>query len=141
MTAPARFYKHRSALEAYQCPMFFKAKYMDGLVDQSAAARRGTAFHIVMHRYVQLLVEHGCSDDLDLAKIAFREGIAASMVPESVVAEVAEIFWPFAEVYTLNVDAVLMTEEMPDDEYRWRPDLVLADKNALEVVDWKTHWA
>lgn len=138
---PAK-YRRRSALQAFACPAHFKGYYVDGLPNDSQPARRGTAFHEVFRRYVRLLVEHQCSDDLDLARQAFREGAAAAMVSLDVIAEVDEIWSRFVPTFELDVDTVLMNEERPDDEYSWQPDLVrVYPGDILEITDLKTHFA
>lgn len=135
------FYRRRSALELFACPFAFKARYIDGVQDESSPARRGSAFHEVLRRYVLLLVQCQCSDDLDLAREAFRVGIAASMVPEAIIAEVDQLWWRFVPTFHLDVDSVLHVEERPDDAYRWRPDLVRAYSDTLEITDFKTYWS
>lgn len=141
MTGAAR-YKHRSALESFACPFYFHKHYIEGVPNESQPARRGTAFHNVIRRYIQLLVKYGCSSDLDLATRAFQEGITESMVPLRIIAEVHEIFWRIAEGWELDVDSVLLVETRPDDEYRWTPDLVRVYQqiDTLEITDFKTHF-
>lgn len=140
-TLPDRF-KHRSALEAFACPLYFKTRYVDGLEDHSPPALRGSAFHNVIRRYIELLVEYQCSSDLDLAKRAFEEGIAESMVSMAIVDEVDRLFWRIAEGWELDVESVLLVETRPDDEYRWQPDLVRVYESidTLEITDFKSHF-
>lgn len=136
-----RKYRRRSALQSFACPMYFKSAYVDGLGHDSQPSRRGTAFHLVARRYIELLIAHGCEDDLDLATRAFREGIAASMVSADIIQEVADLWWRFVPTFHLDVDTVLMHEERPDDAYDWQPDLVRVYGDVLEITDFKTHWA
>ena len=74
-TVTAPFYRHRSALEQFQCPFSFQKKYLEGVADDSDPARRGRAFHAAKKHYIRLLVQHACSDDLDLAQTALRQGL------------------------------------------------------------------
>lgn len=136
-----RKYRRRSALQAYACPLHFREVYVKGRRIESAPARRGTAFHLVFRRYVDLLLQHQCEDDLDLAQQAFREAGAASQVPLAILQEVDQLWSRFVPTFHLDVDSVLMHEERPDDEYDWQPDLVRVYGDVLDITDLKTHWA
>lgn len=142
MTAVAPFYRNRSALETFNCPYRWKRKYLDRVPDDSFAALRGRTFHAAKKYYIRLLVEHGCSDDLDLANQALDLGIAEELAPDAVIAEVTDIWRPHVEHFQLDIDHLLLVEERPQDPdgYDFRPDYVLAFGNTLEVHDDKTYY-
>lgn len=139
-----RRYRRRSALEAFQCPKYFHETYVQNRRHESHPTQRGTAWHLALRRYVELLHAHPSQpeDDLDLAQQAFREAMAASRVSHAVIAEVAELWDRFVPTFHLDHDTLLMHEEQPDDEYQWQPDLVRAYRpSTLEITDFKTHFA
>lgn len=142
MSVLPRRYRRRSALQAFECPAHFKGVYVDGRRHESHPARRGTAFHLAVRRYIELLTGHENKpdDDADLATQAFREAMAASQVPLSIIQEVDELWSRFVPNFRLDHDALLMHEERPDDEYDWQPDLVRVYGDVLEITDFKTHF-
>lgn len=143
MSAVVPFYRNRSALETFQCPFRWKRKYLDRVPDDSFPALRGRTFHAAKKHYIQALVAHGCSDDLDLATAALDAGIAEELAPDDVIAEVTAIWQPHVEHFELDIDHLLLVEERPQDPdgYDFRPDYVLAFGNTLEVHDDKTYYA
>lgn len=143
MTMAAPFYRNRSALEAFSCPFRWKRKYLDHVPDDSFPALRGRTFHAAKKFYIQALVAHGCSDDLDLATAALEAGILEELAPADVIAEVTEIWTPHVEHFQLDIDHLLLVEERPQDPdgYDFRPDYVLAFGSTLEVHDDKTYYA
>lgn len=132
----------RSAFDAFNCPRRYKALYIDGVPDESDAARRGSAFHAAAARYIGALRRVGRSEDYELAAAALRDGIAESVTPAHLVTEVESIFWRWAETFELDLQALLVVEERQRDAdgFTWTPDLVYAHDDLIELRDWKTHW-
>lgn len=142
MTATLPLVHRRSALEAFACPRRYKALYLDGVPDESDPARRGSAFHAAAHRYIAALVKTKQASDFELARVALREGIAESVTPVHLVAEVTDLFWRWTEKFELDLDAFLSVEtrQIDAEGYSWQPDLVYAHDAVLELKDWKTHF-
>jgi hypothetical protein len=142
-TATLPVVHRRSALEAFSCPRRYRALYIDGVPDESDPARRGSAFHAAAHRYILALKATGQTSDLDLARVALREGMAETITPPHLAHEVSDLFWRWAESFELDLDALLLVEERQTDAegYTWQPDLVYAFDDVLEINDFKTNFA
>src|SRR5436190_23706285 len=109
-TATLPVVHRRSALEAFACPRRYKALYVDGVPDASDPARRGSSFHAAAHRYIAALVRTKQESDFELARAALREGLAESITPAHLVAEVTDLFWRWVEKFELDLDAFLTVE-------------------------------
>lgn len=135
----------RSELEAVDqgCLARYKAIYIDGIDDVSVHALRGIAYHKVKHKYVLALIENQVPQDFELAKEAFRSGIAAAQTPSHLIPEVRQL-WDFcAEKFELPLERFVAAEEkQTSGALVFTPDLVLAhpDRNELEIIDDKTWW-
>jgi len=135
--------RRRSALETFAaCSYRWDQLYRRGVVDESAAARRGTTFHACAHTYIQALWSRRESLNQDLAPIAFRAAVAASPCPADLLGEVDDLFARWVESFELDLDAYVLAEENPADPdgYQLRIDLAYARGEVLEIVDWKTHY-
>lgn len=133
----------RSELDALHVCMYRAREiYERGFIDQSEPSQRGQAFHEVVRRYILRLVRAGLPSDHEEAKAAFKEGIAISMCPASLVAEVHILFFErFVPGFELDLDAYVTAEELQfDDRFTWVPDLVYAYPDRLKIRDWKTFW-
>lgn len=136
--------KRRSALEAFaDCRFRWKAIYVDGVLDESAEARRGTTFHACAKHYIRALFDARESSNLDLARDAFTAGVVEAPCPAHLLSDVDHLFWSWAERFELDVDAYLLNEEQPADPdgYELRIDLAYARGDVLEMPDFKTHFA
>lgn len=133
----------RSAIEAFSCPRRYKALYIDGVPDESDPARRGSAFHAVAHRYIEALRARKVESDLELAKLALTMGLAETITPPHLAHEVSDLFWRWAESFELDLNALLVVEERQTDDkgHTWKPDLVYAHDDLLEIKDWKSNFA
>ncbi len=136
--------RRRSALQAFtECQFRWNQVYRQGVVDESAEARRGTTFHACAKHYVQALFARRLPADLDLAREAFIAGVAEAPCPADLLDDVDQLFWRWAETFELDVNAYLLSEEQPADPdgYELRLDLAYAKGDVIEIPDWKTHWA
>ncbi|MDE2468984.1 MAG: PD-(D/E)XK nuclease family protein, partial [Bradyrhizobium sp.] len=138
MTEALTVYR-RSALEDSDCLHRLKALWLDGVPDDSDYALFGQAFHKISHRYVLRLVARGLEADADEARAAFAEGIASHQTPTRLIPELRELWMRHAEVFTLDLKKFLAAEQRLElHGVSGALDLVYADPQTLEVIDWKT---
>lgn len=131
----------RSQVEDADCLYRWKHIWLDGVDDSSDYSLRGQAFAKIKHLYILKLNEHGVSQDFDLATQAFIEGVAEHQTPQRLIPELRELWIRHAEVFALDLDRYLTSEERHEGEgLSWSPDLVYAHPNELEIVDDKTFW-
>lgn len=133
----------RSAVQtAKACLYRYNQIWNLSVPDHNDFSLRGIAFHACAHRYITLLMEAGMEQDNDLARQAFQEGIATSLTPAPLVAEVLSIYLPWAENFSLKLEWFVAAEEhqVGQNQQTFTPDLVYAAPDALTIVDFKTFW-
>jgi len=132
----------RSAVEtADACLYRYRQIYELGFEDTSDEARRGSAFHEAAHLYIERLAQAQQPADEDLARESLTDGFRLANTPAYLFNEVADLWWPFVERFELDLEAYLLAEErQAHGGYVWRPDLVYARPDGIEIVDFKTHW-
>lgn len=143
MTATLKVYR-QSALKslAEGCLFRYKAIWLDGVEESSDLALVGTGLHKVKHRYIDALVDAGVSQDLDLARAAFIDGVGAAQSPARLIPEMRKLWDWHAEWFTLPIDQFVAAEERDETSgVSWAPDLVLAREGELEILDDKWGWA
>lgn len=136
--------KRRSALQTFtECQYRWDQIYRQGVLDESAEAKRGTTFHACAKHYVQALFAARETQNLDLARDAFTAGVVESPCPAHLLDDVDQLFWRWAEIFELDLHAYLLSEENPPDPdgFQLRIDLAYAKGDVIEMPDWKTHWA
>lgn len=146
---PVKIYR-RSELETIKpqidadgCLFRYKAIWVDGFDDTSDVALVGIAFASIKHRYILMLKDAGMSQDFDLAKDAFVEGLEAAQTPSRLIPEVQSLWLLHAEKFELDLDRFVAAEERGSaGDVGFTPDLVLAhpERNELEIIDDKSGW-
>jgi hypothetical protein len=144
MTVPQVW--RRSALEAAACLYRYKKLYLDGVDGSSDPSRRGTTFHAAAELYIRKLVTCRVTADIDLAREAWLDAVEATLLPTRLVVETEQLFFRWAEGFELSLDDVLLVEEtlvtlIAGERFTWRPDLVYARGDEIQIWDWKTHFA
>jgi hypothetical protein len=140
MTETLQVYR-QSALKDSDCLHRFKAIWKDGVTDESDYAVFGQAFHHVAYLYIQRLVQKGVPSDAEEASVAFVEGVATHRTPNRLIPELRELWFRFAEVFTLNLERFVAAEHrMTWNGISAGLDLVYAHPEGLEIIDFKTFW-
>jgi hypothetical protein len=139
----------RSSHEAVDCEYRLLALYpldpAKRVQDESDYSRRGTAYHAIKKHYVRLLAAANTPMDHDLAKEAFRLGVAEARPMPRILAEVQEIWDRHSQHFELNLDAYHSTEVRierleHDPPYTIESDLSYAhgERDEFETIDDKT---
>lgn len=133
----------RSAVEtADGCLYRYEAIYERGFEDTSDDARRGTGWHDAAKVYIRSLAKAQLTSDAELARLALRQGLLVSGTPARLWDEIEALWWPWVERFELDLEAYLLAEERQERAgFVWTPDLVYAQGDAIEMKDFKTHWA
>jgi hypothetical protein len=140
MTQAMTVYR-RSQLEDVDCLFRWNQVWNLGVDDSSDYSLRGQAFAAIKHAYLLRLVECHLGSDAEEAEAAFIDGIATHQTPTRLIPELRELWMRHAEVFTLDLDRYLASEDRSVTAgVSWSPDLVYAHPTELEVVDDKTFW-
>jgi hypothetical protein len=134
----------KPAADASGCLFRYKAIWLDGVDDTTDVALIGIGFHAISHVYILKLVDAKIGQDYELAQEAYVEGIAEAQTPNRLLPELSNLWKWHSESFELPLERFIATEERGvDSGVAWTPDLVLAhpERNALEVVDFKSGWA
>jgi hypothetical protein len=135
---PVRVFR-RSEAETFGCPYRYQQIYLRDVDDSGDESVRGRAFHAVFWIYVLRLVNAQTDADHEEASLALQEGIAISKLPDQLVSHVSKLWWRFVKSWKLDLEAFLAAEELQRHGGRvFRPDLVYARPNELEIQDVKT---
>ena len=149
MTEALRVYR-RSELEAIKptidsagCLYRYDQIWNKGVDDSSDVALVGIAFAAIKHRYILSLVDQQLSQDFELSRTAFVDGVASVQTPSRLLPEVRTL-WDFhAEAFELPLERFVAAEERGTaGDVGFTPDLVLAhpERNELEIIDDKSGW-
>lgn len=133
-------HKRRSSIEAFGCPYRYQKLVLEGVDDTGDEAVRGRAFHAAALVYVLRLAAKQTPADHEEAQLALKEGLAISPVPHHLVHHVDKLFWGWARNFELDVQAFLEAEELGGTDRTFRPDLVYARPQEIELQDWKTYY-
>jgi hypothetical protein len=137
----ARPLRSRSDFESFSCPFRYHKIVIQGVRDTSDAARRGSTFHVATRIYTQALALRGEASDVDLAAEAVHRACVEEQTPAHLIPDVDGLWQGWVERFELDVRAFLLAEERQGvDRRTFRPDVVYAFPDVLEVRDYKTHW-
>jgi hypothetical protein len=127
---------------AFACPWRYQQIHLKGLHDTSDPAQRGQAIHTANRLYVGKLAVTGMDSDAEVAEWALDQALVVEHTPAHLLAEVETLWQNWVERFELDVQAFLLAEQrqVVDARFSFKPDLVYARPDVLEIADLKTHY-
>lgn len=131
----------RSEAETFGCPHRYDAIYNRGADDTGDESKRGRVFHDCAWIYATRLASLNVSSDYEESQAAFAKGVEMGGCPDQLIHEVEQLFFRWAERFELDLQAFLVAEQLQRHGNRiFRPDLVYARPQELEITDLKTYY-
>ena len=131
----------QSKILSFGCPARYEKLHVQGLSDTSDPARRGSTVHTANELYVRALVAQSMVSDPMLAQESLAKAIVLENTPPHLVPECEDLWTRHIERFELNLSAFLEAETRRRvGPYAFKPDLVYALPEALEIIDLKTHY-